>query len=106
MQSGAILEVHGNDNTARNVNNWRTWVGCGLDAHNAFRIIGLCGLVGVLVDFDHIAWVILSYYLPQAYFYDNGRFLHLPMFIVTCCAICGVCAYIGGLYFKHILRKK
>lgn len=58
--------------------------------------IGLCGLVGVLYDADHL----IAYYTSLP-----GRFLHLPLFIVCCTLLGGYCALVGGYLLGYILRR-
>jgi uncharacterized membrane protein len=59
-------------------------------------VIGICGLVGVLVDIDH----------PIAYWVTGKttRADHIPLAIISCLILCGVSACIGGLYCKLVLR--
>jgi hypothetical protein len=55
-------------------------------------LVGIyCGVVGVLVDFDHIIAFILKR--------DNtdAKILHTPLFIITGIVFIGIIAYIGGL---------
>lgn len=59
-------------------------------------VILLCGLVGVLVDIDHL----ISYYLIPR---QRGRFLHTPLLIISCVALLGCSAYLGGLLIKMVL---
>lgn len=75
-----------------------------MDAKRALLTFGLCGIVGVLVDIDHLIYYTVTYYKLQAQI--TGRFLHTPIFIVVGSAIIGICAYIGGLYIKSVLRKR
>jgi len=63
----------------------------------AFRIGVLGGTVGVFVDLDH----------PIAFFLkiENGRFFHYPILFATFIVFCGLCAYLGGLLLRMVLRK-
>jgi hypothetical protein len=71
-----------------------------LDVRSALFAFGVCGVVGVLVDIDHlIAYFLL---LPR----EDWRFLHTPLLIVSCIMLCGLSAYCGRLYCKHILKDK
>jgi len=72
-----------------------------MDAFSALCIFGVCGLVGVLLDFDHfIALVIWRYWNPRL---ANGRLLHTPVLVIVSLLICVMVSYIGGLYLKSIL---
>ncbi len=72
-----------------------------MEAGRTFRIIGLCGLTGVLVDFDHfLALFLWQYVNPNI---DQGRLWHTPLFIITGLAICGICAHLGRLHHKRVL---
>ena len=59
-------------------------------------VIGLCGLLGVLVDFDHFVGV-------RRFGRGNGRWLHKPILYGCCCVLCGVFAYLGGLFLALVL---
>lgn len=73
----------------------------GMGAVSALCIFGICGLVSVLLDFDHfIALVIWKYRNPK---FANGRILHTPILIIVSLLICIMGAYLGGLYIKSIL---
>jgi hypothetical protein len=70
-----------------------------LEKHAALCTFGLCGAVGFLVDTDHI---IKFLFVPEA----SGRILHIPILLACCFVLCGLGAYVGGLYLKHILKQK
>ena len=74
-----------------------------MEARSALLTFGVCGLVGVSIDIDHIIYYILSYYNPEISL--NARFLHIPIILATGCAFLGVGAYFGRLYIRHILRR-
>lgn len=70
-------------------------------SHPALFVIGLCGLVGVLVDVDHLISIVLwKYWLPQI---TEGRILHTPIFVISCLSICYLGARLRGLYPKLVL---
>jgi len=72
-----------------------------MEARLALRIFGACGLVSVLVDFDHlIAWVLWYYWFPHV---SEGRIWHTPVFILTGIAICYMVSRLTGLYPKLVL---
>ncbi len=54
-------------------------------------VIGICGVVGVLVDLDHI----IAF---------GGRFLHTPLLIGSGVILIGCCAYIAGLHIRMVLN--
>jgi len=58
-----------------------------------------CGWASVFVDFDHVLKIIL---FPE----KCWRFLHTPILITSCIALCCCGTYLGGLYLRHILRGK
>ena len=60
------------------------------------RVLLLCGLVGILVDLDHI----IAYYKGW-----EGRCLHTPLLIISSLVLGGCSTYRGGLYLRHLLRK-
>jgi hypothetical protein len=62
------------------------------------RVIGICGLVGVLVDIDHP----ISYWFTG---YDS-RAAHIPLAIICFIMLCSIGAYCGRLYFKMVLKRK
>ena len=74
-----------------------------LDRHLEKRgtLFAFCGggVLGVLVDADHV----LKYYLFPG---EIERFLHTPLLIVCCIALCGCGAYLAGLYLKSLLKGK
>jgi len=79
-------------------------MGFSMDASRTFRIICYCGIIGVLVDIDHIiVWAI--WYISQGETIYSTRFLHTPTLIGSGIVLCGCCAYIGRLYLKYILRR-
>jgi len=53
-------------------------------------VFGLCGLVGILIDFDHV----VAYYCVPKW---DLRFLHKPILVVSCLVLCGLGAYLGRL---------
>lgn len=57
----------------------------------------LCGTVGVLVDIDHV----ISYYIGW-----NDHFLHTPLLIISGAVLCCLIAYLGGLLYRSILKRK
>ena len=65
---------------------------------NALLVFGICGIVGVLVDLDHV----ISYYLVPQW---SGRFLHTPLLVVSSAVLCGLITYIGGLFIRMVLKK-
>ena len=61
-------------------------------------VIGLCGMVGILVDVDH----------PISLWF-TGRFSqadHIPLAIISCVVLFGVGACIGGLYLRFVLGRR
>ena len=58
----------------------------------------VCGIAGVLVDIDHI---IANLLLPEL----SGRFLHTPLLIASSVVLCGLGAYLGGLFCGLVLTK-
>jgi hypothetical protein len=59
-------------------------------------VIGTCGLVGILVDIDHP----ITYWITG----ETLRADHKTLAIISCLILCGVSAYIGGLYAKLVLK--
>ena len=59
-------------------------------------VIGVCGLAGVLVDIDHP----ITYWITG----KATRADHIPLAFMCCLILCGVSAYIGGLYCRLVLR--
>ena len=58
-----------------------------------------CGVVSVLVDTDHfIAYQILGWS-------QGGRFLHIPVLIVSGVMLVGLLAYLGRFIFRMVLRR-
>jgi hypothetical protein len=70
--------------------------------HNSFGIAlfaGLyCGIIGVLVDFDHPVAFALGI--------KDGRFLHPYTLIIGCGIFLACIAYIGGLLFSAFLKRR
>ncbi len=67
-----------------------------MGTRNALFVVGLCGLIGVLVDIDHLV----------AFF--NGwdeRFLHTPLLVISSIIILGLGTYLGRLLLGNILRR-
>lgn len=81
------------------------WLGFNMDAKRALCIIGACGVVSLLVDIDHvIAWAVQ--YVSEGETVLSSRFLHTPILIWAGTLIVIMCAYIGRLYIKYLLRNK
>lgn len=72
-----------------------------VESHPALLAFGLCGLVGVLVDVDHLAAIVLWRYVDHSI--TEGRIFHTPLFIITGSAICCIYARLGGLHFQFVL---
>jgi hypothetical protein len=70
-----------------------------VDAVIALHPFWFCGMVGVLVDFDHV--------IQMLWFKEMliGRFLHTPIFIMCGIVLCCACAYIGRLGVQYLLTK-
>lgn len=64
---------------------------------SSFRYFWICGIIGILIDTDHVIAHIFSI--------SNSRFAHPYIMLVVCIMLCFVCAYLGRLYFKFILIK-
>ncbi len=62
-----------------------------------FWVIGLCGLVGVLVDLDHP----ITYWITG----HASRAAHLSIAVVSGLVLCSVIALCGGLFFKMVLTR-
>ncbi len=76
-----------------------------MDAKCALRIGIWCGIVSVLPDIDHpISWAI--WYLSKGETIYPARFLHTPFLIWAGTLIIIMCAYIGGLFAKFVLRDR
>jgi len=72
-----------------------------LEARSALRIVGICGIVGVLVDLDHaIALLLWRYWNPAV---TEGRIWHTPLFIAACVGICCLGTRIGRLHHRFVL---
>ena len=69
-----------------------------IGTRRALCVVGLCGLVGVLVDIDHI----IPIFFPQ-YRWFNGRIGHAPLFVISSIAICYMGSRIRGLQPKLVL---
>ena len=72
-----------------------------MERGNAFFVFGICGIVGVLVDLDHL--IALSIWGFVGSEITNGRFWHTPLFIASCIGICYLVPYLRGLYPKLVL---
>ena len=83
----------------------RQRMGFSLDAGRALRIGLWCGLAGVLVDIDHIIFWIVQYFSKGELSY-TGRFLHSPLLIASGIVLLSCGAYLGGFFFKCVLKKK
>ncbi len=59
----------------------------------------ICGVVGVLVDTDHVIW-----YLFQDQFSD-GRFLHTPLLYGACIVLVAYTACIAVLFIKMVANR-
>ena len=59
----------------------------------------LCGVVGVLVDTDHVIW-----YLFQDLFSD-GRFLHTPLLYGACSVLVAYTVCIAVLFIKMVANR-
>ena len=57
-----------------------------------------CGFINVLVDFDHA----LAYLLNI----EDGRFLHLPIFVLAVIVFIGTLAYYSRLYSRMVLGER
>ena len=72
-----------------------------MEGHTALLTFGLCGLVGVSVDVDHLISILLwRYFFPGI---TEGRIWHTPLFIISCLVICCICARPRGLHYKLVL---
>lgn len=67
----------------------------------ALYIFGICGLVGVLVDLDHIISLLLWRYVNSEF--TEGRIWHTPLFILSCFGICYLVSHLPRLYSKLVL---
>ena len=56
--------------------------------YDALLVGFLCGVVGVLVDIDHVIALFTN---------RSGRLLHPPLLITSSIVLCGLIAYVGGL---------
>lgn len=63
--------------------------------YTALLVFGLCGLVGVLVDLDHLANKTLDY--------TRDRKLHKYYLIVSCVVLSCCVSYLGGLLLGKVL---
>ncbi len=83
--------------------NKRNWVGFSMDAGRTFRVICYCGIIGVLVDIDHvIAWAV--HYISNGETVLSSRFLHTPLLIGAGTLILIMLSYYSGLYIKYLLK--
>lgn len=65
----------------------------------------LCGLFGILPDLDHpIASTVFGIPLDEPT--TAFRFFHLPVFIISSTLILIMCAYLGGLAIRLVLKKR
>jgi len=72
-----------------------------LGSRSALRIVWWCGLVGVLVDLDHLISLLLWEYISPAI--SEGRIWHTPLFILSCIGICYLGSRVRGLHHKLVL---
>ena len=72
-----------------------------MEAHSALRIVWWCGVVGLLVDIDHAAALLLWRYWNSEI--SNGRLWHSPVLILSSIAICCLCARGRRLHPKYLL---
>lgn len=74
-----------------------------METRSAFRIFWICGLASVLVDFDHAYSVAIHYaFYPSVV---EGRILHPLIFLIVCCLLGYLSAYLGRLYCKLVLER-
>lgn len=59
----------------------------------AFLTFGICGAIGVFIDFDHI----IARYIFRVRSNEALRIYHKYIFIFSLVALCGIGAYIGRL---------
>ena len=76
-------------------------MGTNLETSRALRIFWVCGLVGVLVDFDHVISLLLWKMLGLQI--TNGRLWHAPLFVLSSIAICYLVSHFRGFYSKLVL---
>lgn len=69
-----------------------------MELRHALLVGLMCGLVGVLVDLDHI----VAYY--AGYPAGSGRVFHEHILIASGIMLCGLIAYLAGLLGKAILK--
>lgn len=72
-----------------------------LDARSALRIICWCGIVGVLVDLDHLISLFIWRYINSGI--TEGRIWHTPVLIISCIGICYLGSRVRGLHSKLVL---
>jgi len=65
---------------------------------DALLAFGVCGIIGVLIDGDHI----LGYLMHRER--GHWRVLHKPVLIISCLLLCGLVAYCGGLHLEEVLK--
>jgi len=70
-----------------------------LQRRTPFLVFGLCGLVGVLPDLDHV----LAY--EKGWDYLLVRPLHTPILIISSIILGGCLALLGGLLIKLVLKR-
>ena len=71
----------------------------------AFRVGIYGGIVGVLVDVDHI----IAHYIPSLRTLNPewpGRCFHTPLLIISGFVIFGMLTYIARLYIGMVLRRR
>ncbi len=62
-------------------------------------VISVCGITGVLVDIDHL----IAYYWLTGL---DGKFLHTPLFFISCLVFFGLSAYLTRLFIQLVLGDK
>ncbi len=70
-----------------------------MDARSPLGAGIYCGIAGVLVDADHL---IKIFFIPEA----SWRIFHTPFLLASCIVLLGCGTYIGGLYFRCVLKRK
>jgi hypothetical protein len=57
----------------------------------------ICGVVGVLIDLDH----------PIGYIFGlDGQSYHTPLLYIASVVLCGISAYLGGLFIWMVLSRR
>lgn len=64
----------------------------------AFRVGIFGGIIGVLVDIDHV----ISYWLTG----EATRAAHIYLMYISIAVICGTMSYIGGFYLERFLARR